>query len=168
MSAKSCGVVFTNKIKTKIDKPLKVNGKLLKMDKKVKFLGMIFDQKLTWDEHVSYIEDRCKGRLNLMRSLTGTKFGASKRCLLTIYRALIRSVLDYGAIAYDTAARRIKARLDVLQGKALRICCGAMVGTATCALQNECREQPLSLRRRKLQIQYSVKIKAIAITRQTA
>jgi hypothetical protein len=52
-----------------------IDGKILKMEKKVKFLGMIFDCRMNWNEHVNYIVDKCKKRLNLMRSLTGSDWG---------------------------------------------------------------------------------------------
>ena len=129
------------------------------MESKVKFLGMIFDSKLSWKQQCEYIINKCKCRLNLLRCLTGTKWGASKACLLTVYRALIRSLLDYGAIALDNASKSTKATLDTIQAKALRICCGAMKGTALAALQNECGEMPLSLRRHKQQLDYCIKIK---------
>lgn len=157
---KSCGIVFTNKTKIKIINPLTLTGSILKMENKVKFLGLIFDKKLNWSEHIDYIIERCNKRLNLMRMLAGSQYGASKRCLLTIYKALIRSVIDYGAIAYDSASRQAKKKLDVLQAKALRISAGAMKATSLCALQNECGELPLALRRKKQLIQYSVKVNA--------
>src|SRR5207245_720328 len=62
---KSCGVLFTNKTKIKIDKPLTLGGGPLKMENKVKFLGIIFDSKLTWSEHINYVIERCNKRLNL-------------------------------------------------------------------------------------------------------
>ena len=69
----------------------------------VKFLGVIFDRKLNWKAHIGYVVDRCKKVLNVMRSLTGQRWGADKRSLLMIYRALIRSKMDYACQAYDTA-----------------------------------------------------------------
>jgi hypothetical protein len=85
-----------------------------------------------------------------MRCLVGSGWGASKTCLMTVYRVLIRSLPDYGAGALDSACQTAKAMLDTVQCKALRICCGAMTGTALSALQNECGELPLALRRNKI------------------
>jgi len=158
-SSKSSYVIFTNKMKYKITKPLNINGQEIKGDDKVKFLGIIFDKRLTWRRHFEYIENKCKQRLNLMRKLTGTQWGASKESLLTIYRALIRSLLDYGAEALDSASQSMKAKFDVIQAKCLRICCGAMTTTALESLQNECGELPLELRRYKQQLNYAAKIK---------
>src|SRR5215469_14499613 len=158
---KSLGVIFTHRHQTKIKNPLMLGKKPLKKEDRVKFLGMIFDRKLNWKEHVTYITDRCKPRLNILRCLSETEWGASKETLLIVYRALIRSVLDYGACALDGASAIAKARLDTIQCQALRICCGAMQGTALSALQVETGEPPLALRRLRQQINFACKIKAI-------
>ena len=44
---------------------------------------------------------------------------------MMIYRAIIRSAIDYGCMAYGTAAPSVLKRLGVVQAKALRICGGA-------------------------------------------
>ena len=66
----------------------------------------------------------------LIRCVSETTYGARKQTLLIKYKALIRSILDYEAIAYDSASTSTKEKLDVIQGKALRICYGAMTGCA--------------------------------------
>ena len=98
---KTAAVLFTHRI-DKIETPLSISGRPISVEKTAKFLGVIFDSKLTWNAHVAYIVDKCRKRLNLMRMISGQTFGSSKKCLLTIYRALIRSVLDYGCIAFDS------------------------------------------------------------------
>ena len=70
------------------------------------------------------------------------------------------SILDYGAIAYDSATDTQLTRLDRVQHSALSLCCGAMKGTPTSALEVECREAPLRLRRLQQQIKFAIKIKA--------
>ena len=87
--------------------------------------------------------------------------GANKKSLLTIYRAVIRSIIDYGSIAYNSASENKKHKLQIIQHKALRIACGAFCSTSTAALQVECgeRELPLDLRRTQHEIKYAVKVK---------
>ena len=81
-----------------------------------------------------------------MRGVAGNTWGASKKSLLTIYRALIRSSLDYGSIAFDNASKSTKDRLDSIRARALRVSCGAMVATPNSALLVECGKLPLQLR----------------------
>ena len=126
----------------------------------MKFLGVIFDQGLTWAAHINYIIDRCKVRLNLMRAISGSLWGAFRSILLIVYKALIRSVIDYGSMAYDSAAAKTKEKLDRLQGQAMMICCGSLPGTARASLQVECGQPAISLRRRRLQSDYAVKIQS--------
>ena len=57
-----------------------------------------------------------------------------KKVLLTVYRSLIRSILDYGAIVFDSMSDIYKQKLDSVQAQALRIVCGAARGTYTAAL----------------------------------
>ena len=120
----------------------------------------MFDSKLNWNEHITSTEHKCKRRLNLIRAVAGNSWGASKKALL--YRSLIRPVIDYVAIAYNSASECIKHRLDVIQNKALRIACGSFCSTAAAALllQVETGEMPLVLRRSQQEIKYTVKIKA--------
>ena len=84
-----------------------------------------------------------KKRLNLIRAVASNDWGASKQTLLTIYRVLIRSVMDYGVIAYDSAANTHLAKLDRIQYQALKIAFGAMKGTLAEAINVECDELPL-------------------------
>ena len=154
---KTTGVLFTNKRHVP-DIKIKVGDELIKMENKVKFLGIIFDRKLNWKPHVDYIVDKCKKRLNLMRAVSGYHWGASKKSLLAIYKALIRSILDYGDVAFSSASKSILNKLISIQSEALRLCCGASKGTSTSALQNECGELPLNLRRLNNSIKLQTKI----------
>jgi len=97
----------------------------------------------------------------LLRVMAGARWGASKTTLLTVYKALIRSVIDYGSEAYNTASISTKAKLDVIQAKALRICCGAMIGTPTSALQVECGQPPLEFWRQRMMADYGLKISCV-------
>ena len=157
-------VLFTHdqSLASKMDK-LTINGRPLKIEKSVRSLGLVFDQRLSWKEHIYYIVTNCKKRLNLMRSIAGNAWEATKKSLLTIYKSLIRSVIDYGAIAYSNASRTSTAQLDVVQAKALRVVCEAVCSTPVEALLNETGEQPLEMRRLQLQTQYVIKVKATEI-----
>ena len=149
-----------SKLKNKL-KPIYIDGKHIKVENTVKFLGVYLDERLTWKQHIDYIVKKCNTRLNLMRSISGSSWGASQSSLMTIYRALIRAVIDYGAIAYDTATEAQKRRLDKIQYQALRIATGAMTSTSLVALQVETGETPLQLRRLELQIKYGVIVNTV-------
>jgi ribonuclease HI len=154
---KTVAVLFTNR-KDDINYRLTIGNDLVAVENKAKFLGLIFDSKLTWNQHTSYIVDKCKKRLNILRAITGNKWGASKKTLLVVYRGLIRSIIEYGSIAYDSMGEANKRKLDSIQSQALRIICGAVRGTATTALQVDLGEPPLQIRRLQQQLQYAGKV----------
>ena len=76
-------------------------------------------QRLTTSEQIDNVTSKCRKRLNLMRAISGTRWGATTKSLITIYRAVIRSVLDYGATAYDSASSSQLQKLDRIQYSAL-------------------------------------------------
>ena len=46
-----------------------------------------------------------------MRMVSGTSCGADRKILLTLYKALILSKIDYGAQAYSTAPKHLLSKL---------------------------------------------------------
>jgi len=55
---------------------------------------------------------------------------------------LIRSIIDYGAVALDSTSEHNKKKLDGIQMKALPIASGAICGTANSAIQVDMGEPP--------------------------
>lgn len=82
------------------------------------------------------------------------RFGANKETQLMLYKALIRSRLDYGCQVYNTASGTSLKHLYVIQHSALRIALGAIKNTKTISLLVEAGETPLSLRRENLTLIY--------------
>ncbi len=146
--------VFFTKKQIKEGMKLNMYGKELERVGTFKCLGVIFDSRLTWADHIKKIEGKCKKVINVMRCLTGREWGASCSALKTIYLALIRSVLDYGSVAYGSAAKSLLKKLDRIQAQALRVCSGAFKTSPVPALQVEMGEMQLALRRRQLMTNY--------------
>ena len=138
---------------------LKLYGHTLEQVKVIRFLGMWFEEKLTWHAHIEKVKGKCKKVINVLRCLTGQEWGASRVTLRGIYWALMRAVLDYGCIAFMAAAESNLKMLDVMQAQALRICCGAFKTSPVAAIQVEMGEMPLRLRRVKLMLAYWVNLK---------
>lgn len=157
---KTTGMVFTNKYLSTAPN-LTINNIKISFAKSHTFLGFIFDEKVTWALHIANVVERCNSRLNLLRCLGGTSWGGHTQPMLIIYKAIIRSIIDYGSILYDTASPVQLKKLDTIQYKALAICTGAMRGTALAALQSECKELPLALRRKQQILKYCIKINSI-------
>lgn len=63
-------MIFTNKRKAKECK-VEMYGTTLEKVECFRFLGVYFDTKLTWREHIKYTVYKCKKVLNVMRCLAG-------------------------------------------------------------------------------------------------
>jgi ribonuclease HI len=125
-----------------------------------KFLGVIFDQKLNFKPHIAYLKDKSLKSLNLLKVIANTKWGADRDSLLQLYRALIRSKLDYGSVVFGSARPSYLERLEPIANKALRLCLGAFRTSPIDSLQVEANEPSLTLRREQLSLQYAIKLQA--------
>src|SRR6218665_3154272 len=98
--------------------------------------------------------------MNLIRTVSGYNWGASKKALLLIYKSLITSVIDYGDVVYSSANKSNLDKLSSVQTEDLRLCCGAVNGrpAAALALQNECGEMPLQNRRLQNSLKLGAKV----------
>ena len=74
--------------------------------------------------------------------------------MLRVYRAIIRSKLDYGCFLYGTASRSSLQLLDSIHNAAIRLCTGAYRSSPVASLYADSGEMSLSLRRDQLLLQY--------------
>ena len=65
---------FTQLRSANADPDLKLYGASIPVVNEFKFLGLIFDKKLTFKQHIRYLQDRCFKALNLLR-LSLTRIG---------------------------------------------------------------------------------------------
>lgn len=95
-----------------------------------------------------------------MKVVNGKNNGADRDSLLNMYRALIRSKLDYGSIVYSSAQPHHLRSLDSIQNSALRIALGAYRTCPSTSLHVESSECSLEDRRKYLIMKYILKIKS--------
>ncbi|GFU91629.1 putative RNA-directed DNA polymerase from transposon X-element [Trichonephila clavipes] len=127
----------------------------------VRFLGVIFDCKLTFLPHVLYLRKKCERSLNILKVLSNTLWGADRVSLLRVYQALILSRLDYGCVVYGSAGASVLKRLDTIHHSALRICSGAFRTSPVTSLYVVCHQPPLELRRRQLSVNYFIRAMSV-------
>ena len=88
--------------------------------KETKFLGILLNSKLTFVPHIKGLKKKCVKALNLLRVVSNTDWGGDRTVLLRLYRALVRSKLDYGCFIYGTACKSYISLLDPIQNQGLR------------------------------------------------
>ena len=140
------------------DPDIYLKGQALPFTNYVKFLGLWFDTKLNWKEQVKQLKIKCQSSLNLLRVLTGTRWGADRTVMLRIYRALVRSKLDYGSVVYDSARKSYLRPLNTVHNTGIRLATGALRTSRLESLFCEASEPPLALRRQYLLTSYAAKL----------
>lgn len=126
----------------------------------IKFLGLMFDKKLTWHEHIDMVSTKCRQSLNILKVLAHTQWGADPKSLLTIYKTLIRSKIDYGSIVYSSARKSQLKKLDKIQNISLRYCLNAFPTTPIQSLYCESAIMPLEQRRKILINSYIARVRS--------
>ena len=85
------------------------------------FLGVIFDQRLTWEPQIRKLTTRAYQRLNLLRRISTLAKEPNPNILAQLYKSIIIPIFEYGSICYINAAEVHMEKLQLLQNMALRI-----------------------------------------------
>ena len=100
---------------------LKLYGETLKIYPQVKFLGIIFDSKLTFQPHFEDILDCCNNRYYHLRLLANKKWGPSPATLIQIYKKCVRPIFEYGSLSTITVSDHIVSKIHKFIRLALRL-----------------------------------------------
>ena len=127
-----------------------ISNKMIDIVNSTKFLGVLIDSSLTWDDHILYIRKKiakgigiiCKARKVLMSS-----------SLLTLYYSFIYPYLHYAIELWGGAPKTNILPLIILQNKILRIIAG---------VPNRTNASPLFLRYKVLDV-FKVHVYKIAM-----
>ena len=100
---------------------LYLNGELLKYKKSMKFLGITFDEHLSFKEHIEEIRTKCNKRLNLLKALCGKNWGATPETILYTYRSYIRPILEYSSILFAHTEENQLKQIQAIETKAMNV-----------------------------------------------
>lgn len=118
------------------------------------FLGLVFDARLTWLPHLCRLKRRYWQRLNDLRCLSNTNWGADHSTLLQLYKALVQYRLDYGSLIYGSAAPSALHVLDPVHHCGVRVATGAFRTSPVTSVLVETGVPPLQIRRAQLLASY--------------
>ena len=100
---------------------LTLYGEPLKIYPQVKFLGIIFDSKLTFQKHFEDILERCNSRYYRLQLLANKKWGPSPATLIQVYKQCVRPIFKYGSLSTITVSNNIISKIQRLQNKFIRL-----------------------------------------------
>ena len=124
----------------------------------LRILGYTFDKRLTWAQHLKNLKTNCSTRINILKSIACKSWGTERCVLLTTYKALVRSKIDYGSVIYDSACPKLLNILNPIQDLCARIILNAFCTTPVSSILSELYEPPLNIRRKKSCLLYALSV----------
>ena len=115
-------IIFSRSPLARKSEPVpKLYGEKLKIYPQVKFLGITFDSKLTFQKHFEEILGRCNTRYHRVRLIVNKKWGPGPSIILQIYKQCVRPIFEYGSLSTITMSDTITSKIQRLQNKFIRL-----------------------------------------------
>jgi Reverse transcriptase (RNA-dependent DNA polymerase) len=99
---------------------IQIDDESILLAKNTKFLGIIIDESLKWNDHIDFI---CKKLSSVIFAINELRQESEIECLLTMYYANFHCHLKYAVICWGNAHDAI--RVFRLQKKVIRLICSA-------------------------------------------
>ena len=125
------------------DPSLILNDQQIPVQNEIKFLGLTFDSRLTWTSHIKRIKKECQSPLTMLRHLSHLDWGADKKTLERLYKAIIQSKLTYACEVFGNG--KTSEALNKIQNEAMRIISGAFKSSPIKSMQVDSQILPYDL-----------------------
>ena len=93
---------------------LKLNGSVIPESNKIKYVGIIFDPKLSWKVHISELCKKLSRRVGMLFKMCDI---CPETVLKSLYYGLFNSHLSYGIAIWGVASRTLLEKVLLLQKK---------------------------------------------------
>ena len=129
-STKTCFIIFHG-IKKYVPNDLNsINVGEIKISrvKTAPYLGLLFDECLTWKDHVSHV---CKSLLKYFGIFNHIKHIINKKLARQIYFSFIYSRIKYGLEIYGSCSNNLLNKVQIIQNKLLKMLLRLEIRTST-------------------------------------
>ena len=134
-------VLFSRKKKTQNHPCINFNNIQVERVSHQKHLRIILDEKLDFKEHIDSTILKVNRGIAVLKKL---RYSLPRKSLITIYKALLRPLLDYGDIIYDQPHNESACeKLESVQYKVTSAITGAIQGTSREKIYQELRLESL-------------------------
>ena len=155
-SKQAVEVLFSTKKSPSELPPLFFNNNIVTRVESHKHLGLILDSKLSFGDH---LKEKISKTNKIIGTLKRLRKFLPRRCLVHIYKAFARPLLDYGDLIYDNPGNAsFSSKLESIQYNAMLAISGAIRGTSREKLYQEIGIESLEDRRwlRRLCLFYKI------------
>ncbi|XP_023210790.1 uncharacterized protein LOC111613678 [Centruroides sculpturatus] len=124
-----------------------MNGITIKVEKTIKYLGVVLDFRLSWDSHIDYITGRTGLICQAFSHIAKQKWGLTSKTISIIYDRILIPTITYACGTWGWASAKVhpKRKLISSQRRALLLISKAYRTTSNTCLQIITRKPPLDL-----------------------
>ena len=110
-----------SQIAIRAEPALSLYGDLLSYYPHIKFLGITFDNRMTFTKHFQEILERCNQEFHRLRILVNKKWGPSPETILQIYKQCVRPIFEYGIVSTITVSETVITKIQRVQNSFIRL-----------------------------------------------
>jgi len=99
------------------DIALNIGGETIDRVTKLKYLGVVFDENLSWEEHIKQVHSKASSRLYLYRQIRN--FLDTKQSKI-VFTSLVQSVMDYADTIWSSCSFKSQNALQKIRSRGLR------------------------------------------------
>jgi hypothetical protein len=90
-------LISLRKLKERNKIAIYLNNKPIQQVQRLKYLGIVFDRKLTFKDHINHVTSKCTKRIFSLSKAAKLNWGLNYKAMKTIYVGGILPLLLYGA-----------------------------------------------------------------------
>lgn len=120
--AKTKCMVVTNRLQDNLTRTVQIEGEQIQRVATMKYLGVILDEKLNFNEHIDYTIRKAARKFGVLCRINRFLTADAK---ILIYKSIIAPHFDYCASILFLASDQQMKRMQILQNKVMRLilCC---------------------------------------------
>ena len=113
---------------------VQIEGNPIQQVQTYKYLGVVLDPKLAFDNHVRKCVSTSSHKLSILRKVRPM---LTRTAAVRIYKAMILPLLEYGDVLYGGAGKQTLKKLQVTQNRCLKLALALPKRTPTTQVHNE-------------------------------
>lgn len=131
---------------TNVPLGVKVGGNPIETVLSYKYLGIYLDRTNSYGKHIRELRHKIQDRMNMLKVISKIKSGGHPETMRLLYKALIRSAIEYGCTAFGNASKTNIESLQTIINQCWRKTTGCSRTTPRNTLAALAAESPLDIR----------------------
>lgn len=124
---------------------LQMYGKEIPKCKQIKFLGVLFDERLTWKAYLDSIIRHATSKAVQIQALSAKNRFNSPIQAISFFNSVVKPLFDYGSVIFFAITNSQWDRLDKFHGRFLRSICGLPKCCSYAKLCDQLHQEKLSI-----------------------